>query len=117
MERWNKLLAALMVVALAAGLFIAGSLVSSSTGAAPPDAAQALMAQASAEEQDIRVQVDGRYLSFDVPPMIENGRTLVPLRALFEALGAEVQWDGETQTVSAVKGDVTVRLTIGSNVA
>jgi len=117
MERWNRLMAALLVVALAAGLFIAGSLVPSSTGAAPPDPAEILVAQAGPEEQDIRVQVDGRYLSFDVPPMIEEGRTLVPLRALFEALGAQVQWNGETQTVTAVKGDVTVRLTVGSNVA
>ncbi len=43
------------------------------------------------------VFLDGRQLSFDVPPAIENGRTLVPLRAIFEALGADVDWNGQTQ--------------------
>jgi transcriptional regulator with XRE-family HTH domain len=44
-----------------------------------------------------QVILDGRNLTFDVPPTIENDRTLVPLRAIFEALGADVQWDGATQ--------------------
>lgn len=46
-----------------------------------------------------QVILDGRTLTFDVPPTIENGRTLVPLRTIFEALGADVQWDSPTQTV------------------
>ena len=40
----------------------------------------------------------------------------MPLRGIFEALGAEVSWDDETWTVTAVRGDVTVRLTIGEKV-
>jgi len=60
------------------------------------------------------VLLDGRQLSFDVPPMIENGRTLVPLRAIFEAMGATVSWDDPTKTATAVKGDTTVVLRIGS---
>jgi heme-binding NEAT domain protein len=63
------------------------------------------------------VILDGRDLSFDVPPMIENGRTLVPLRAIFEALGAKVDWDGATQTVTAAKGQTVVKLTIGNTAA
>lgn len=60
-----------------------------------------------------RVILDGRELSFDVPPAVENGRTLVPLRSIFEALGASVQWDATTQTVTATKGDVAIHLVIG----
>lgn len=66
-----------------------------------------------ASAQAPTVILDGKQLSFDVPPTIENGRTLVPLRAIFEALGAEVQWDGATQTVTATKGGTTIKLTVG----
>ncbi|MBP5245886.1 MAG: WG repeat-containing protein [Clostridia bacterium] len=50
-------------------------------------------------EDEIFVKVDGRLLQFDVPPILQNDRTLVPFRAIFEALGATVDWDDETQTV------------------
>jgi hypothetical protein len=66
--------------------------------------------------QDIKVTVNGNTIAFDQPPIIENGRTLVPLRAIFEALGAEVSWEQSTQTVTAVRGDITVTLQIGSNI-
>ncbi|MCL1810139.1 MAG: stalk domain-containing protein, partial [Clostridiales bacterium] len=66
--------------------------------------------------QDVKVVVNGKALTFDQPPIIENSRTLVPLRAIFEALGATVDWNQSKQTVTAVKGGVTVSLTIGSNV-
>ena len=39
---------------------------------------------------------------------------MVPLRAIFEALGADVQWDGTTQTVSSSKGSTNVSLQINS---
>lgn len=60
-----------------------------------------------------KVTIDGKTLTFDVPPTIENDRTLVPLRAIFEALGAEVQWDNSSQTVIARKNNVEIRLAIG----
>jgi len=60
------------------------------------------------------VNLDGRQLAFEVPPMIDNGRTLVPLRAIFETMGATVSWDQATYTATAVKGDTKVVLNIGS---
>lgn len=60
------------------------------------------------------VNLDGKQLSFEVPPSIENGRTLVPLRAIFEAIGATVTWDQATYSATAIKGDTTVILHIGS---
>ena len=66
-------------------------------------------------EQDIAVTLDGKALSFDVPPQIINDRTMVPLRAIFEALGASVDWNQETKTVTSTKGDTTIKLTIDSN--
>ena len=63
--------------------------------------------------QEIKVLVGGAAVTFDQPPIIENGRTLVPLRAIFEALGATVEWEQSTQTVTAVKDDITITLKIG----
>lgn len=63
---------------------------------------------------EIKVAIDGEYVEFDVQPQLINDRTMVPLRAIFEALGAEVDWDNDTQTVIAMKDDVTVTATIGS---
>lgn len=65
-----------------------------------------------------RIVIDGQELPLPPgrEPVLEDGRTLVPLRAIFEALGAEVSWDGETGTVTAVKGTTTVTIQIGSYV-
>ncbi|MCL2766724.1 MAG: copper amine oxidase N-terminal domain-containing protein [Peptococcaceae bacterium] len=64
---------------------------------------------------EITVVIDGSPVIFDVPPRIVNDRTLVPLRAIFEELGATVEWDGNTQTVTATKDNTVVELTIGNN--
>ncbi|MEG6615417.1 stalk domain-containing protein [Peptococcaceae bacterium 1198_IL3148] len=63
----------------------------------------------------ISIIVDSQPL--DVSTASENGTTLVPLRAIFQSLGAEVNWDGPTQTVNAVKGQTTIKLQIGSKTA
>ncbi len=63
---------------------------------------------------EVKVVIDGEYVEFDVKPQIINDRTMVPLRAIFEALGAEVDWQDKTQTVIATKDDITVTATIGS---
>lgn len=68
-------------------------------------------------EGSISVLIDGVSISFDVPPVMENNRVLVPLRAILEALGSDVQWDRTTQTVTATKGETTVRLSIGVKTA
>ena len=65
--------------------------------------------------EDITVKVNGEAVSFDQPPIIQDERTLVPLRAIFEAMGASVEWDQETQTVTASRSSDTVSLTIGSS--
>lgn len=64
---------------------------------------------------EISVKVDGGKVYFDQLPQIVNDRTLVPLRAIFEALGAEVGWDGATRTVTATKGETTISLAIDSD--
>ena len=66
-----------------------------------------------AAENDISVIFNGTQLTFDVPPQIINDNTMVPMRAIFEAFGATVEWDNDTNTASAYKDDRFVRLTIG----
>ncbi|MBQ7039127.1 MAG: leucine-rich repeat protein [Clostridia bacterium] len=65
---------------------------------------------------EIKVLVDGVRVSFDQHPVIVNDRTLVPLRAIFEALGAEVGWDHESMTATAKKDGTEISVTIGSEV-
>lgn len=64
---------------------------------------------------DIKIFVDDKQLECPVSPIIENERTLVPMRAIFEALGAKVDWNGETRTVTATRGDDVMKITIDSN--
>lgn len=72
-----------------------------------------MQANAMAAE-DISVTVNGEKVVFDQPPVIENGRTLVPFRAVLEKMGAEVGWDKDTQTVTCKLGDREVSLVINS---
>ena len=70
---------------------------------------------AAATPREISVLLHGEPLTFDVAPRIVNNRTMVPVRAVFEALGAEVVWHGQTETVTADTADGdTITLTIGS---
>lgn len=63
----------------------------------------------------IKVSLNGGLLEFDVLPTTVNDRTMVPLRAIFEALSASVDWNEETKTVTSKKGNTTVKLTVDSN--
>jgi exopolysaccharide biosynthesis protein len=58
----------------------------------------------------IPVYMNGDRLWFDVPPVLDNGRTLVPLRKIFETLGAEVEY--EAGVVSAKNGATAITLKI-----
>ena len=66
------------------------------------------------DPNEITVIVNGKVVVFDQTPIISEGRTLVPLRAIFEALNATVQWDDATKTVSAIRGETKILLQIGS---
>lgn len=65
--------------------------------------------------ENITVKLDGTELAFDVPPQIINGRTMVPLRKIFESMGAIVDWDNSTKTAIATDERCIVHATINSN--
>lgn len=64
-------------------------------------------------EGAISVMINGAEVDFDVLPQIHNGRTLVPMRKIFETIGAVINWDDNTNTVTARKDDTVISLTIG----
>jgi hypothetical protein len=80
-------------------------------------AVTALVAQVAPVQGAIGVYVDGRPVSFDVPPTSIQGRLLVPLRGILEQLGATVDYDPRTMHILAVRGAQTVELTVGSRQA
>ena len=63
----------------------------------------------------IDVYVDNQKLELSNAPIIENDRTLIPMRSVFEALGANVQWVDSEKTAVAYKGLDVLQLTIDSN--
>ncbi|HBV97151.1 MAG TPA: hypothetical protein DEF36_08900 [Desulfotomaculum sp.] len=64
-----------------------------------------------------KVNVNGVDLEMKETPVVINGRTLVPLREIFEALNVTPQWDNNTNSVTAKSDTVNMRLTIDSNTA
>ncbi len=66
---------------------------------------------------EIAVKLNGEWMDFDVPPVLMNDRTMVPFRAIFEALGCTVSWNDETQTASGSRNGMKVELPIGNNIA
>ena len=80
---------------------------------APTQAPVATPTQAPSKPEEVTVNVNGRRVSFDQPPIITNDRTLVPMRAIFEALGADVDWNGDALIASATRGNIQIGLLIG----
>lgn len=68
-------------------------------------------------QNTVRVFVEGEPVVFDQPPIIEGGRVLVPLRGIFEKMGATVEWRPTTRMVVAARGNTLVELAIGSRIA
>ncbi|KUO52330.1 MAG: hypothetical protein APF76_04660 [Desulfitibacter sp. BRH_c19] len=77
-----------------------------------------MLMAAPAVADDISVFVDGQKVDFgEVQPEIVEGRTLVPLRATFEALDAVVDWYGSEQRIDANRGNISLELIIGQKSA
>ena len=64
---------------------------------------------------DINISVDDKIIDFEQPPVIEEGRTLIPLRGVFDALGCNVEWDSATKKVSIKKFNDTISVKIGES--
>ncbi len=72
----------------------------------------------AAKPGKIGIVVDNVPIFFDSDPYIDsNNRTMAPVRAISEALGAEVEWDPAGYEVTIIRDKLTVKLAIGSNTA
>ncbi|MCM3173830.1 stalk domain-containing protein [Paenibacillus sp. MER 99-2] len=67
--------------------------------------------------KNIQVFIEGEKQVYKQPPTNFKGNILVPLRGIFESLGANVTWNSSTQTVTAIREGRTIVLTIGSKIA
>lgn len=75
-----------------------------------------LSVQTCAAAEGITVTLNGEKLEFDAEPRIVSDRTMVPMRTIFESLGAQVQWVADTQMILASKGNLLMALKIDSPV-
>lgn len=66
---------------------------------------------------EIQVKINNELVQFDVKPTTINNRVLVPVRAIFENLGLQVEWDETTKTVIGQKEDLIIKLPIGDTTA
>ncbi len=62
------------------------------------------------DDRKITIQIDGSTLSLDTDPIIHNSRTLVPIRGVFEALGATIDWNKSTRQVIVKSDNIEVLL-------
>lgn len=63
----------------------------------------------------IRVYINGNEMKAQTSPIVIDGRTFIPMRDIFESLGATVTWDGTKKEITARRGQVEIKLRIGSN--
>lgn len=77
-------------------------------------AAFSATANADYDLKPVTVSLNDKILEFDVAPVIEDGRTLVPIRTVSEELEYDVAWDGENSRVEIKNNDDTLELFIGN---
>lgn len=68
-------------------------------------------------DDSVHVLLNGNLLQMDVSPVIDEGVTLVPVRAVLSPLGATLAWDGPTQTVTASLGAIELKAVVNSDTA
>lgn len=100
MKKRFTILAAVLMAALVAVL-------PSAAQADEPGASQSKAGSA------ITVHIDGALIQCDVPPIIENSRVFLPMRAAAEAMGASVVWDNASRSISVEKGSTTAYFVVG----
>lgn len=78
---------------------------------------KALKEKVKEQKKAIRAMINGKEAKFDVPPVVKDGRTLIPIRGVSQSFGAKIDWNAETKTVTITKDGKEIILTLGSNVA
>ena len=66
--------------------------------------------------QTVKIKVNGKTLVSEYSAVLSQGTTIVPLRAVMEALECNVEWENEAQSITISKNDTIIKMQIGSNV-
>lgn len=66
------------------------------------------------EMKQERIRIRGKFLLSDVPSVIKEGRFLIPVRAVSNGLGADVEWDSQEQKVTITKGEIKIEIFLDS---
>lgn len=75
----------------------------------------AMVFSSAVHAEDISIIVNGEKIETEIPPVMVEDRTLVPLRAVSEALGCDVAWNGDTKGITLTDGDNLYFTWIGRN--
>jgi len=86
-------------------------------GASPSMQGGAPMPKSAAMPQPIAVLLDGQPQHYPAPPRMVNGRVMVPMRGIFQSLGARVIWNGSKHLVTATRAGTEIRLVAGDRQA
>lgn len=76
-----------------------------------------LTLSAAAVPADIVIELDGQVLFSDVPPLVQNNRTLVPIRTIAEALNLQVEWKAELEEIDIAGNGMFIQMRIGESQA
>ncbi|HZG85505.1 LysM peptidoglycan-binding domain-containing protein [Paenibacillus sp.] len=122
-ERYPKLGAAVLRVTIGGTMLLSVPLGAGAALAATPAESGPVAISTPVHAPEIvgasaeapRVTLDGRQLN--VRPAIINNQTFIPIRAVAETLGAQVDWDGDSRTVTIRKGDSLIRFAVGATTA
>ncbi len=71
-----------------------------------------MISSSAIAETDIKININSTELVCDPTAIVENDRVLVPMRAIFEELGAKVVWDGEMKSIFASKDNFVIAMQI-----
>lgn len=82
---------------------------------APVILSAAMVFPVSAAEQKISVYLNNVPIVFDTEPSINDGTTYVPMRGIFEALGADVKWNDSEKSITVINNSDTIKLYVGKN--
>lgn len=86
------------------------------TAAPTATTAPAVTAAPASVHEGIGVNLNGTLIGFDQPPVMQNDRVLVPIRAIFEAMGYAVDWNEAARTATAVKGGDSIIVQLNNDV-
>ncbi len=69
----------------------------------------------SYSEDEIQIEIDGDPLILEIPPQIEDGRALVPFKAIFEALGLNISWNNYLRIATAYNEEISVSIKLNES--